>query len=72
MGNLRDWIPLADVLKTITDSEWTWWRNSECKYINIRVDTRDEMRCLIQNRNGEPITLDELKYQYLPATPPTE
>lgn len=63
-----DWVPLADVLQIIRSTQqnggrWTWARNAHCKYLDIRLDTRDG-RCLLRNRDGKSITLDDLKRQY--------
>lgn len=55
------------VLAAITADDtglWTWWKNSRCKYINLRIDTRDGGFVRIFDRDGHEITLDELKYQY--------
>lgn len=41
---------------------WTWTKNTECKYIELRIDMRDG-RCIIRNRDGELISLEELKSQ---------
>ena len=45
------------------EEKWTWARNSPCKYIMIRVDTRDGM-CMLMNRDGEEISLEQLLYQH--------
>ena len=67
------WIPIAEVL-AVFDREyrstsrnhkykWDWIRNPSCKYIDLRIDTRD-MCCVIFDRDGKLITLDELRQQY--------
>jgi len=42
--------------------KWTWVKNWNCKYIDIRIDMRDGA-FIIKNNKGERITLDELKHQ---------
>ena len=59
----REWIPIEDVLEVIKPPKWTWARNAHCKYLDIRLDTRDGA-CLIKNRHGDPITLEDLKRQH--------
>lgn len=56
------WVPVADVLAVIQDPRWSWVRNSPCKYLELRLDTRDQ-RCLIYNRDREAITLQDLRRQ---------
>ena len=63
------WIPLENVIEIVKDASrrvhdgWNWYRNTRCKYINVRIDMRDG-HCVIQDRHGTPISLEELKYQY--------
>lgn len=64
------WIPLEQVLEAIR-GDWMWIRNSRCKYVDIRVDTRS-MHCVIYDRDRVRITLDELRYQYSSAPQPGE
>lgn len=45
------------------DFTWSWARNWACKYISIRIDMRDGAFVLV-NRDGERISLEQLKYQY--------
>ncbi len=54
---------VKEVLDKVKKREWTWTKNWDCKYINVRVDMRDG-GSLITNRNGEWISPDQLKYQY--------
>ncbi len=56
------WEPLADVLAVIHDPRWSWVRNNRCKYVELRMDTRDQ-RCLIFNRDRELITMQDLRRQ---------
>lgn len=60
------WIPLSLVMEVIEEAKlgnWTWCNNSPCKYIELRIDMRDT-GCLIKDRDGNQITLDQLKFQY--------
>ena len=42
---------------------WVWIRNPRCKYIELRIDMRSG-DFIIRNRDGEPITFEQLKWQY--------
>lgn len=42
---------------------WSWVRNSQCKYISLRIDMRDGA-FVILNREGNRIPFEQLKYQY--------
>ena len=53
------WIDIRKVLHIITHPSWVWALNAKCKYIELRVDTRDG-RCTMKNRDGDSITLKEL------------
>ena len=57
-----EWVSLSEVIDVLNDPEWEWWRNSNCKYLNIRLDMRDG-KCLISDRNGKPLTVDKLREQ---------
>ncbi len=43
-------------------NKWSWIFNTQCKYIGLRIDMRDG-HFVLTNRNGERITVDQLKYQ---------
>lgn len=45
------------------DNHWSWARNTECKYIDIRIDMRDG-GFIFMDRTGQRINLDQLKWQY--------
>jgi hypothetical protein len=53
------------VINTVLSGKknWSWAYNSPCKYIMIRVDTRDA-KCMLMNRNGDEITIEQLLYQH--------
>ena len=58
-----DIIPtVKEVLEKVKNREWTWTRNWDSKYIDIRIDMRDG-GAILCNRAGR-ISLDQLKYQY--------
>lgn len=42
---------------------WSWARNWDCKYVNIRIDMRDG-GFILTNDKGERINLEQLKWQY--------
>ena len=52
------------VIKELTKSgkEWTWARNTQCKYIDIRIDMRDG-GFVLKDRSGR-ISLKQLLWQY--------
>lgn len=47
---------------TKEDSDWSWARNMDCKYINLRIDMRDGGFVIVAD--GKRISLDALKWQY--------
>lgn len=53
---------VLEVLQKMRTGEWDWKHISICKYINVRVDSRD-MKCVISDRNNKRITLEDLKKQ---------
>jgi len=48
--------------------EWSWTRNSRCKYVDLRVDMRDG-GCIIMDNKGERISPEQLAFQYSKETP---
>ena len=70
-----EWVPIEKVLEALgcpTPSQlsladriknWVWFKNSSCKYINLRIDTRD-LHCVIFDGDNKRITLEQLAYQY--------
>jgi hypothetical protein len=56
------WIPVDDVLAVLNNPDWTWARNTCCKYIMLRIDTRD-MMCQLQDRDRNVLTLKQLSRQ---------
>jgi hypothetical protein len=58
-------------IKALSDPEkwdWSWARNTKCKYVELRFDMRDGgfvLRANSSHHHGpERISLDELKWQY--------
>jgi hypothetical protein len=58
--SLRDFLEVA---KKMQAGEWNWYRNSKCKYVELRVDMRT-LHCIIKDRNGNRIDPKDLAYQY--------
>ncbi len=66
----NEWISIEEIIEVTSSKDWTWMKNSRCKYLNIRMDTRDG-HCLISDRNNERISLDQLRYQIgVKSSPP--
>lgn len=59
----NSWKPIDEILAVLNDPEWQWYWNTDCKYVDLRIDTRD-MHALIRDRHGKTIDLEKLKYQY--------
>ena len=65
------WDKFEDFLKVYSamkKNEWLWIRNTECKYVELRIDMRDG-GCIIMNRDSERIGPDRLAYQYSTSNP---
>lgn len=63
---------LLDWMRSVSAGEWTWLRNSVCKYVTIKLDTRAGAY-RIEDRNDNSLSLDDLVYQFnSTATPSTE
>ena len=59
------WIPfykLLDTLKQMNINRWSWVGNTQCKYINLRIDMRD-LHCILTDNDGKEITLEQLSFQ---------
>lgn len=65
--NRNIWVPLKNVTKVLDEiknnPEWSWARNSTCKYIEIKIDMRTQ-DCIIFNRENKKILPNQIKYQY--------
>lgn len=53
-------------LSTVRHFSWTWTANTRCKYVDIRIDTRRGAFAIL-DRDGNKITLDELRHQHRAA-----
>jgi len=54
---------LADWLAKVASGEWVWTRNSRCKYVTLKIDTRRGAYCIL-DRDEKPITAEELLFQF--------
>lgn len=62
----RDWDHIDDVLPVIElmrSGKWVWDENMRCKYVEVRIDTRDG-GCIIKDRHDVRITPAELVKQF--------
>lgn len=65
------WAPFEAVRLVVEDAiegRWSWHSNIRCKYIELRVDMRDG-HCIIKDRNGSPLTIEELQSQKIEGEP---
>lgn len=61
MKNLPKWIPFEERVKQIRQllaSQWNWSFTNRCKYISIKIDTRDGHAILL-DRDGKAIELKD-------------
>lgn len=56
------------VYNRMKEDEWQWYKNMDCKYVNLRIDMRDG-GCIIRNGSGTRISPEQLAWQYSAATP---
>ena len=52
------WDSLEPVIETIALAKigkWVWYKNSRCKYIEVRIDMRD-FKCIIRDRHSVRIS----------------
>lgn len=54
---------VGEVCKLIESKEWSWVRNMDSKYVDIRIDMRDG-GFVITNRDGKRINLEQIKWQF--------
>lgn len=54
--------PVIDIIQKMFAGKWLWFNNSNCKYIDIRIDMRDG-GCIIKDNNGTRISPEELDKQ---------
>jgi hypothetical protein len=63
--------PVADLaawLSKVASGGWSWARNSDCKYVTLRIDTRRGAHAIL-DRDGNAITFEHLAWQYSRETP---
>ena len=53
---------IKETIEKSRNREWTWARNWDCKYIDVRIDMRDG-GAILRSRSGR-ISPEQLKYQY--------
>ena len=53
-----------EVYKKSKQGKWTWWKNSKCKYVELRIDMRSGC-CIIRDRDGNRIDPKDLEYQLM-------
>ena len=56
------------VYNKMLNEDWIWYKNMDCKYVDIRIDMRDG-GCIIRNREGKRISPEQLAWQYSAETP---
>lgn len=56
-------VAAQEILDLVHSKEWLWFRNTHCKYVNIRIDMRDG-GFLLMDRNHGRVSLDAIKWQY--------
>lgn len=54
--------PVLKVLKKASQGKWTWTQNTQCKYIDLRIDMRTG-HCILKNRNGDRINIEDFEKQ---------
>lgn len=57
-----------EVYKRMKEGEWDWFKNFECKYVELRIDMRDG-GCIIYNGERKRINPEALAWQYSEETP---
>jgi hypothetical protein len=63
--HLTDFLSVFALMKA---GAWSWACNSECKYVELRIDMRDG-GCIIKNKEGKRISPERLAWQYSDETP---
>ncbi len=54
---------IAAWIEKVRSGEWIWARNSICKYVTIKFDTRAGAY-RIEDRDGNEISFAQLRHQY--------
>lgn len=59
------WIPLDHVITRIKNRKWFWSGcASHLKYINVRIDTRDD-HAIVLDRDGKIVARDQEEFDQL-------
>lgn len=56
---------LAEFVDKVRSGEWSWSKNSACKYIKLTIDTRSGVTNLY-DRDGNPMSASQMTWQYEP------
>lgn len=59
---------IGEWLAAVEAGQWSWVKNTRCKYVDIKFDTRRGAYRIL-DRDGNPITFEELCWQYSGETP---
>lgn len=59
---------VIEIYQKMKNKEWFWFKNMDCKYIDVRIDMRDG-GCIIKQRSGVRINPEELAWQYSEENP---
>jgi len=59
---------ISEWLAAVGSGAWTWTRNSRCKYVDIKFDTRRGAYRIL-DRDGHQITFEQLTYQLRSEAP---
>ena len=60
------WDSIDDFMGVMNEARagnWHWFKNTKCKYVELRVDMRDG-GCIIKDREGKRIDPKDLAFQY--------
>lgn len=55
-----NWKNLKEIIAVLEDENFSWTNNFDLKYIDLRVDTRDN-HAVIKDRKGNVIDIETLK-----------
>lgn len=58
-------------LSAVGAGEWSWVKNTRCKYVTLRIDARSGAYAVL-DRDDKPITANELEWQYSAECPSPE
>ena len=62
-AHLKDVLPLLSEIAENDYDRWMWYRNPPCKYLTLRMDTRDGGRVRIFDRDQKLISIQEAMLQ---------